>query len=466
VTLNADCQPPRLATQQNGVEPIVCTTTYFERRFDPEQTEEVRVYLRGGDDQAIVHGSGPQRIRVRVIGGDGNDKLEDRSTPSGSSRTVFYDQQGENQLTAGDGTRVEVGEWNGRVITDFITNESKDSTYRDFGNKPSWAILAGHEQSAGLILGLRRRSTEFGFRADPWAQQADVAARASVSGGFGGDLALRRRLEGSRVVISGRAGYSQGLWSYRFYGYGNDAPSVERSLAMVPADEARASLEVELPLGSRGTLTLGPAFRYLWSHPELDGPLGVAASLGLTDYGQAGVTSRLRLRRVDDDAFPRVGFELRGEASGWAPLQRDSDPFASAEGEARAYLPFLLGSAVALRVGGGSAWGDVPVHEAIFLGGRRNLRGHQTQRFAGDGSLYGSSELRLPLGRLTLITRGRFGVLGFADAGRVYLGRESPGDWHTSYGGGLWYSTMGITGTLVYGVGEQNRLHGYLGLPF
>ena len=157
---------------------------------------------------------------------------------------------------------------------------------------------------------------------------------------------------------------------------------------------------------------------------------------------------------------------MRGEASGWAPLQRDSDPYCSAEGEARAYVPFLLGSAVALGVGGGSAWGDVPVHEAIFLGGRRNVRGHQTQRFAGDGSLYGSSELRLPLGRLTLITRGRFGVLGFADAGRVYLGRESPGDWHTSYGGGLWYSTMGITGTLVYGVGEQNRLHAYFGLPF
>jgi hypothetical protein len=466
VALHSDCQPPRLATEQNSGGAIECSIQYFERRFDPAQTEEVRVYLRGGDDQAVVHGSGAQKVRVRVIGGAGTDKLEDRSTPDGASRVVFYDSEGDDELIRGDGTRIEVSEWDGRVITDFITNESKDSTYRDFGDKPSWAILAQHEQSAGLILGLRRRATEYGFRADPWAQQTDVSARASVSGGFGGDLSLRRRLEGSRVVIAGSAGYSQGLWSYRFYGYGNDAPLTDRSAAIVPADEARAALELELPLGDRGTLAVGPAFRYLWTHPRPDGPLGVAGALGLTDFGQAGVTGRLRLRRVNDDVFPRLGFELRGEAGGWMPVQSDNDPFANAEGEARAYLPFLLGSAIALRVGGGSAWGDVPVHESIFLGGRRTLRGFQTQRFAGDGSLYGSSELRLPLGHLTLITRGRFGVLGFADAGRVYMGRKSPGDWHTSFGGGLWYSTMGVTGSVVYGVGEQNRLHAYFGLPF
>jgi hypothetical protein len=466
VALHSDCQPPRVATQQNGGGAIECTNRYFERLLDPEQTEEVRVYLRAGDDRAVVHGGGPQRIRVRVIGGAGNDMLEDGSTPQGSSRVVFYDDEGENQLTRGNGTRVEVSEWNGREITDFITNESKDSTYRDFGNKPGWAVLAEHEQSAGLILGVRRRATEYGFRADPWAQQTDVSARASVSGGFGGDLVLRRRLEGSRVVIAGRGGYSQRLWSYRFYGFGNDAPLGERSLAIVPADEARASLELELPLGSSGTFAVGPAFRYLWTEPHPDGPLGVAAALGFTDFGQAGVAARLRLRRVNDEAFPRLGFELRGDGGGWAALQADGDPFGSAEGEARAYVPFLLGSAVALRVGGGSAWGDVPVHESIFLGGRRTLRGFQTQRFAGDASLYGSSELRLPLGHLTLLTRGRVGVLGFADAGRVYVDGESPGDWHTSYGGGLWYSTMGITGSLVYGVGEQNRLHAYFGLPF
>jgi hypothetical protein len=33
-------------------------------------------------------------------------------------------------------------------------------------------------------------------------------------------------------------------------------------------------------------------------------------------------------------------------------------------------------------------------------------------------------------------------VLGFADAGRVYVDGDSPGGWHTAMGGGFWVAAI------------------------
>ena len=465
VALHAQCQLPRLVTQSQDSDPVVCSTTHFRRRFDPAVTDEVRIYLRGGDDQARVTGEGPQEILVRVIGGEGNDRFQDTFTPDGSSRTVFYDHEGDNQLTGSGGARLERGRWDGRVITDFV-HEDKDGTIRDYGHDRGWTIVGGHDREAGFIGGLGHRVTDYGFRRDPWGSRFEVSVLGSTGGGYGGALRFRRRIGGSDVVISPYGSYENGLSSYRFYGYGNDTPNIDSDLASIPTDEATGGIELELPLGRSGTLFFGPAVRWVSSEPRVGSPLLARGLLGAGDFGQAGVIGGFELRNVNNEEFPRLGFELRGEATAYSPLQGETDPFGGARGEVRGYAPFLLGSSIAARVGGGTAWGSFPVHESIFLGGRRSLRGYRSERLAGDAALYGNAELRLPIGHLTLLTRGRVGLIGFADAGRVWVDGESSGDWHTSWGGGLWYSTMGLTGTLVYGVGEQNRFHAYFGLPF
>src|SRR5262249_50863325 len=48
---------------------------WFARRFYPNETHDVRLYLHGGEDVAYTHGQ-REKIRVRVIGGE-IDKLSD-----------------------------------------------------------------------------------------------------------------------------------------------------------------------------------------------------------------------------------------------------------------------------------------------------------------------------------------------------------------------------------------------------
>src|SRR2546426_1789470 len=58
-------------------------TTLF--RSDRRETEEVRLFLHGGDDRLVVRGSDGSGPLVRVIAGGGDDELVD-SARAGSDR--------------------------------------------------------------------------------------------------------------------------------------------------------------------------------------------------------------------------------------------------------------------------------------------------------------------------------------------------------------------------------------------
>ncbi len=81
------------------------TTPYFERTFHPEETQEVRIYLRGGNDRVEIAGT-MGRISVRVDGGGGDDTFVNASEV-GTSKTAFYDARGENRFVKGKGARID-----------------------------------------------------------------------------------------------------------------------------------------------------------------------------------------------------------------------------------------------------------------------------------------------------------------------------------------------------------------------
>jgi hypothetical protein len=59
---------------------------YYQRRFDPEETRSVRLYLHGGHDRAESEGPADGTITVQVLGGAGDDTLDD--SRSGRSSTT------------------------------------------------------------------------------------------------------------------------------------------------------------------------------------------------------------------------------------------------------------------------------------------------------------------------------------------------------------------------------------------
>jgi hemolysin activation/secretion protein len=122
-----------------------------------------------------------------------------------------------------------------------------------------------------------------------------------------------------------------------------------------------------------------------------------------------------------------------------------------------------------VRAGGEKVWGEFPFQYAAMIGGSSTLRGYPSQRFAGDAAAYGSAELRQVIGRANLLlARGNLGAFGLADAGRVWFEGDSPGGWHTAFGGGLFFSFMEGRRAVsaAYAQGETGRIHLTLGMPF
>jgi hemolysin activation/secretion protein len=87
-------------------------------------------------------------------------------------------------------------------------------------------------------------------------------------------------------------------------------------------------------------------------------------------------------------------------------------------------------------------FGEFPYFESAFLGGGETMRTLHRQQYAGDRSLYGTVELRLPVASFPFILPLNVGLLGFSEAGRVYMDGASPGGWHSAMGGGFWLGTM------------------------
>jgi hemolysin activation/secretion protein len=111
----------------------------------------------------------------------------------------------------------------------------------------------------------------------------------------------------------------------------------------------------------------------------------------------------------------------------------------------------------------------LPFFEAPMLGGKPSLRGFSRERFNGDGTVYGSAELRFNLGHFRVLLPGEIGVFGLGDVGRAYRTGETSTLWHKSYGAGLWLSfyDRALTGNLTWGHSvEGNKFYLASGFHF
>ena len=121
---------------------------------------------------------------------------------------------------------------------------------------------------------------------------------------------------------------------------------------------------------------------------------------------------------------------------------------------------------LALRAGGQKVWGVYPFQESATVGGEQTVRGFKKERFRGDAAAYIGSEIRA---RILRVGGADFGVIGLADAGRVYLKGESSSVWHHGYGLGIWGGRLGsMVGNVVgaRSVEKKLQMHVYLGIGF
>ena len=436
---------------------------YFQRTFHPQETREVRIYLRGGDDRAEIAG-GKGQIAVRIDGGGGDDASTNSSQAS-AAKTRFYDYRGKNRFAKGKGAKIDERPYK-RPPSPIL----RARYALDWGMQAiAFPILIANPDLS-VFVGGRGSRHYFGYRKNPFSSRHSFNAglalnRLKPSVSYTG--AFRQLLFDLDAKIYLK--YS-GLQVIRFNGFGNETeipgPSsfyqVEQNyFAFAPSLEFRAEEhtgDIEL-LRSKLTVGMGPIIKYsntpLSSNKDkfigsLDYPV-----YGTDSFGQIGVQGEIVYDTRNNAAYATRGFLVRVAGVVYPGVWDVKSAFGSINGEARTYATARIPTkpTLALRAGGKKVWGTFPFHESAFLGGPGlagsgasdgNVRGLRKNRFAGDTALYGNSELRLVLAKIKLLVPGELGLFGAADVGQViYFGNsDDAGSWHTGVGGGLWLSFL------------------------
>jgi Omp85 superfamily domain len=447
---------------------------FYSRLFKPLETDEARLYLQGGDDRAVVDGPVCKGgVKVRVIGGDGQDTFEDYSSralsagsDTGALMTFFYDDGNKSEFVSGKYTSVD----RHTVVVPADDQEKYDLAVRDAGREIGFLPSVDYSPDSGVFFGMGATLVDYSFRTSPYRY------RMQLSGGVatGNDLRYKLNYSGDfRSLFRNTSllveASTTGLDFINFYGLGNEKyyngtgleednfeilnqlTSLRASLSY-PMDRnyrwsaavAAKWVDIALKPGSFNELNradvpginndFAGSFQLGFHYDSRDSGDDIALSprkpaSASAAEGQAGSTTALSGIMVDLSG--RYYPEFFGNEHAYEKIA----------GEFRTYIPLVSSrySRLVLRFGGEKIWGDYPFYEAAFLGGTTSLRGYDKQRFAGDASLYAGSELRLYLGTFKFLVPVMYGPLAFAETGRVFLDGEDSSAWHSSAGGGLWF---------------------------
>lgn len=450
---------------------------YFARRFDLGETKEIRIYLHGGDDRATVEGNVRRSIPVRIIGGNGTNTFVDLSTVSGKRNpTRFYDVGTVQDLKYAKDTVDE------KINIDNALNHSfnRRPWVHAYGglippstdNGTEIHPVMGLHSQRGLgiypVIGLARYS--YGFRTVPYSSMAEAdVAYSAASSRFRIRSVLDQRFEGSDVHLPVTAAMSQ-FEVVHFHGFGNDVPDLRGRLYDVRQRQWQLNPGIGRSFSPVSDISIGPIVRYTTTDSLSNRFVAQQQPYGFTRFGQAGLRLKMHFdsRYVPDTLKPRLVFDLAG--SGYPGFWDVSTPYESVDGWAAAFftLPVATKPVLAFRVGGKKLWGNFPYFDAAFLGGSETFRTEERQRYAGDASLYGSTELRVPIAKFPFILPLDVGALGFADIGRVYLNGQSPGGWHSAVGAGFWvgYLNPGTSVNVLFTNNRQHRMTTSVGFAF
>jgi hypothetical protein len=415
------------AAEGSDAEPLV------DRVFVPSETSEVRLHLLGGNDRVVTRGPRDAGIRVRVVGGDGADVLDDSAV--GGVR--FYDADERSEVRPGPGTRVDTRPWS-------PPREQDAPAPLDWGRRRAPQLWVTYYRELGVLVGAGFQSTRWGFREYPHASRQ--RARLGYSTGVGsfrfeyeGDFRRRGTLA-DRVELLGLA---SGFEVIRFHGYGNEREAPDPDSDYYRVEQAQYALSpavVEVLAG--GTLAVGPVVRFARTDLQPDRIVTDLRPYGIGDFGQVGARASFSLDARDRADAATRGTLVSVTAGAYPAAWSVASTFGVVAGSVAGYLPLPLPlrPSIAVRAGGRRLFGQYPFHEAAFLGGWDTVRGLARNRYAGDASVYLNGELRVRVARVNVLFQGDLGLFALADTGRVFYEGESSSRWHSGWGGGAWLS--------------------------
>jgi len=432
----------------------------YNREFKYGETKEIRLYGLAGKDIFKVNGAGKKGIKVRIIGGKGNDSITDNSRVLGlSKKTIVYDRKDKkNNIVQSNETRLQLSKY--KSINKYNRKQFKY-------NKTMPLLLVGYNVDDGIFLGGGaiikrynfRDSTAHIIRGNMAFQTGAFAISykglfSSVSQNF--DMTLKANVSLPRNVDN-------------FYGLGNETKSItkDKKYYRVRYEYAWLNPMLKQTISNKFYYSFGGFYQYFKVTDTANKFIGdiysqLPNSSAYLPHHYTGINAMFELDTRSNKVLPKRGILWETEALGFYSIREEGKNFIKIRTDLSFYLSFRKDPRVvfAFRFGGATNIGDYEFYHANFLGGKTNLRGFRSNRFAGDYSLYQNTEIRLKLLNLkSYVFNGQTGILLFNDIGRVWVKGENSERWHDGYGFGIWLTPFDFTAlALTYSKSYEESL--------
>ncbi len=432
----------------------------YERTFNTSETQEIRLYGMNDDDIFRLDGKVEKGILVRIIGGGGNDVLEDKSYVAGRKKlTQVYDTDKKGFQTSAE-TRLHISD-------DSVMNsyEYKSFEYdkKGFGMSPGFFSIT-------LGWGEKRHD----WKKDPAGSDHNFKIKYSINRAavyVDYKVIFYQTLRKWNFFAGAGAGVPNVI---NFFGVGNETkfPDYDRRYFRLRSHEYYARFGINRNIGM-SQIELGPFYQTVRIKIDSNRFVNDFIKNGGSIYDIkrkhfAGADISYKYQNTDHPIIPSKGFKFSGFAAYTYNLTTPDNSFTRLSSDASVYIPVLKNVSFAIRAGGATNIGDAEFYQLNTLGSHDNLRGYRKWRFSGKQMAYNNNEVRLIFNARNKVFNGKYGLITFYDRGRVWQPGENSNTWHSGYGAGAFVSLFNkviLSGT--YGMSKEDKvLSFYFGFYF
>lgn len=447
-------------------------TVMYNRVFDEKVTKEINLYGLNGDDKFEIDEEVSTKIKVRIIGGKGNDTFNLK----GNVRNFVYDLSSEKN--AGISLRKTRKEYS----TNPAVNAYKTSGY-EYTKKRFPQIDLGYNAEDKLLVGLGFARRTYGFRKAPFAtDQKLVTLYAPHEGayqikydGIFNQLIFKKDLVINSQFVDPTLN--------NFFGFGNESvfdKNKPQEFYRVRYKYFETDVLIRKRFNDVVQFSIGPTYYHYWSRfndndKRILGNPALIGSDSASIYGKKqffGGKAKLDISYINNELIPTRGITWFTEFSSLRGFNDNTHALTKLTSDMAIYAsikdPGNL--AAVLRFGGGHIFSkQFEYFQALDLGADNFLRGYRKQRFSGSSIAYASAEMRIKLFRsASYLLPGDVGLLGFYDVGKVWQRGETSKKWHGDYGTGLYYvpyNLVMVSFTMAFSP-EDNLFNFSLGTKF
>ena len=416
----------------------------YNRVFDPSVTKEIRLFGLNDDDVFEIDDNARSRIKIRIIGGKGNDTFNIR----GHVENLLYDISNDlNHIENSSRSKIRFSSAppvNQNSILGFQYNTTRIPQLR-----------LGYNSDDGWMAGAGFHLQTQGFRNLPYATDQQLSALYAM-----GRKAWQLNYRGEfnhitrNIDLVVKANFVDP--SIRnFTGLGNnttlpDGKNLDFYRVRYRTFEAEAL--VRKRLFQKLHLLAGPYYYHYWNryNDNTKNILAKPALVGLdsadvfSKKSYAGVKLAMQFDNRNNTLFPTRGIYWNNELVGLAGISDGTNNYARFTSDMTIYASMRENAraTMVLGFGGGKVYTrNYEFFQAMTLGiNNANLHAFRKNRYSGRSSLYSSAELRIRLFDVnSYIVPGPFGITLFYDMGRVWLPGEVSKKWHHAWGGGFYF---------------------------